>query len=220
MKALLKNLAVFLIGIIFSGLTAQGQDQTNKLEEPRVPLIQMVDVPLGEAIKNLAREAKLNIIIDPKITDASRIKTGNTNLEAPVNLRWEDLSAKQALARLLEERKLFLVRNPQIGVAKIGLTNAPPRTFNSELLDASGEIIPLIEMRDVPLKIALNALAEKSKLKLEFVGKPEGLSGEVFVNVRFEELIATQALAAICDQYDLQIGRVKKVRTWRIFLSE
>ena len=213
MKTLLNRSVLIIAATLVCGLVANGQDQPNKPAQPSVPVIQMQDVPISAAIDNLARQAGTNFTVDPKITEAGR---GNT----PVTLRWENMTAMDALARLLKERGLFIVENQQTRVLKITVTNSPSRVFEKELLDSSKDVIPLITMMDIPLDAALANLAKQAKIELKLEGKladpskPTG--GQVFVSVRFENLTAAQALAAICDQHDLQITQPDKAGVWRV----
>ena len=216
MKTHLRPLCLIAAATFICGPVANGQEQGNKPAQPSVPVIQMQDVPLSVAIDNLARQAGTNFIIDPRITDTGRGKT-------PVTLRWENMTAMNALARLLNERGLFIVKNPQTGVIKITVTNSPPRVFDKELLDSSKDVVPLIAMFDVPLDAALANLATQAKVELKLDGKLSDASkptgSQVSVSVRFENLTASQALAAICDVYDLQITR-SEAGVWRISRNE
>jgi hypothetical protein len=211
MKKLLKHLLSVIIAIFACGLVADGQEQTAKSTEAQIPLIQMANVPLSAAIENLALQAEINSTIDPKITD---------KVWTPVTLRWENVTASEALARLLKERGLFRVENPQTGVIKITTTNSPPRTFDKELFSSLKEVIPMIRMMDVPLNMAFKDLGTKANLKLELdtelsdPSKP--FKEQTSVSVKFRNLTAGQALAAICDQYDLQIAKSENAGVWRV----
>jgi len=213
MKTFLKNLFPVAPAIFVFCLVANGQSQRDTSTEPNVPVIKMENVPLSTAIENLGRQAGMNFTVDPKI-----LGDGRTN--SPVTVRWENMTAEDALARLLKERNLFIVKHPQTGVVKITGTNSPPRVFEKELLDSSKDVIPLIQMMDVPLDAALANLGTQAKLKLELdprlsdTSRP--FSERVFVSVRFEGLTAGQALAAICDQHNLQIAKSEEAGVWRV----
>jgi len=213
MKTFLKNLFPVAPAIFVFCLVANGQSQRDTSTEPNVPVIKMENVPLSIAIENLGRQAGMNFTVDPKI-----LGDGRTN--SPVTVRWENMTAEDALARLLKERNLFIVKHPQTGVVKITGTNSPPRVFEKELLDSSKDVIPLIQMMEVPLAAALANLGTQAKLKLELdprlsdTSRP--FSERVFVSVRFEGLTAGQALAAICDQHNLQIAKSEEAGVWRV----
>ena len=211
MKTFIRRLCLLVGATFICSMVANGQDQTSKLDEPRIPLIQMENVPLSAAIENLAVQAGIGLTIDPKVGAADR---------PPVSLRWENLTAEEAIARLLKERGLFMVKNPQTSVTKITTTNTPPRVFDKELIQSSKEAIPLIQMQDVPLEIALANLAKTAGLKLEIDAElsspPRPFNERISVSVRFKNLTAGQAVAAICDQYNLKIVRSETGEVWRV----
>jgi len=211
MKTILKHRLPVVAAMFVCGLIVNGQEQRAKPSEPQIPLVQLENVPLPVAIENLAILAEINSTMDPKLTDKAW---------TPVTLRWENVTASEALARLLNERGLFMVENPQTGVIKITTTNSPPRAFDKELFNSSKEVIPLIRMSDVPLNMAFTDLGTKASLKLELdpeLSNPSMPFRErISVSVRFRNLTASQALAAICDQYDLQIAKSSAPGIWRI----
>ena len=72
-----------------------------------VPLIKFQNVPLDVALENLIREAKLKVWLDPRIKD-------NSNPHKPIptmSLRWEDMTAKQAIIALCENYDLVIVKD-------------------------------------------------------------------------------------------------------------
>ena len=204
MKTHLRGLCLIATATFIGVPVANGQQQGNKLAQPSVPVIQMQDVPLSVAIENLARTADINFTVDSKVTEQS---------STPVTVRWENMTARGALDRLLKERGLFLVENPQTSVFKITVTNSSPRVFEKELLESSKDVIPLISLMDTPLKVALADLGTKAGLKLEV---DTAFKEQIFVSLRFSNLTAAQAVAAICDQYNLQLAKSEKADSWRI----
>jgi type II secretory pathway component GspD/PulD (secretin) len=93
-----------------------------------VPLIQMDDVRLTDAIHMLAREAELNIMVDPRITDGQVGPSGKPEPGRVVSLRWENVSAEQALEALLANYGLELVTDRRSNIARVTIRNpaAPP----------------------------------------------------------------------------------------------
>jgi len=75
-----------------------------------VPLIVIDEVPLTDAIRNLARQSNLNIQFDPRIT--------STN-QPNVSIRFENVSAQEALTAVLENYNLALVKDPKAKIARI-----------------------------------------------------------------------------------------------------
>lgn len=83
-----------------------------------IPLIVMDEVPLTDAIKNLARQAGLNYMLDPKLNFGAPGPNG-VNPQPMVSLRWENLTADQALAAVLANNNLVLVEDPRTKIARI-----------------------------------------------------------------------------------------------------
>jgi type II secretory pathway component GspD/PulD (secretin) len=97
--------------------TAAAQAATNNAAAPAapkadeiVPLIVIDDVPLTDAIRNLARQSSLNFQFDPRVT--------STN-QPNVSIRFENVTAQEALNAVLENYGLVLVRDPKSKIARI-----------------------------------------------------------------------------------------------------
>src|SRR5258705_123749 len=75
------------------------------VEDEVIPLIEMENIPLVDAIRQLARKAHLNIVIDPKVPVVFE--------RATVSIRWRDVTAKEALTALLDNYDLVLVETPR-----------------------------------------------------------------------------------------------------------
>jgi hypothetical protein len=71
-----------------------------------IPLIEMEKVPLTDAIRQLARQARLNILLDPRLSAAPFDRM-------TVSIRWENVTAQEALAALLDNYGLVLVESRQ-----------------------------------------------------------------------------------------------------------
>ena len=81
----------------------------------------MDEVPLIDAIKNLARQASLNYMLDPKITSSYGTPgaDGQVKSQPTVSLRWENLTADQALSAVLDNNNLTIVDDPKTHIARI-----------------------------------------------------------------------------------------------------
>jgi type II secretory pathway component GspD/PulD (secretin) len=93
-----------------------------------IPLIQFSDVPLTTAIENLARQAGINYMLDPKIAYGEPDQNGVVKTEPTLSIRWENISAENALLALLDNYGLQLIRTQNTGIARITLKDpsAPP----------------------------------------------------------------------------------------------
>ena len=83
-----------------------------------IPTIVMDEVPLTDAIKNLARQAGLNYILDPKVTFGPTGADGKV-VVPNISIRWENVTAEQALTTLLTTYSLQLVEDPKTRIARI-----------------------------------------------------------------------------------------------------
>ena len=93
-----------------------------------IPLIQFSDVPLTTAIENLARQAGINYMLDPKIAYGVPDQNGVVKAEPVLSIRWENISAENALLALLDNYGLQLIRTQNTGIARITIKDpsAPP----------------------------------------------------------------------------------------------
>lgn len=84
-----------------------------------IPLIVMDDVPLTDAIKNLARQAALNYMLDPRVAFGQIGPDGKPVPQPTVSIRWENVTAQQALYALLSNYNLQLAEDPKSKIARI-----------------------------------------------------------------------------------------------------
>jgi hypothetical protein len=81
--------------------------------EGLIPLIVMEEVPLIDAIKNLARPADITYVMDPSVA----FQEGQP--QPLISTRWENLTARQALLSVLSSYALDMVEDTRTGVARI-----------------------------------------------------------------------------------------------------
>ncbi len=93
-----------------------------------IPLIQFQDVPLTTAIENLARQAGINYLLDPKIGYGQPDQNGQIKAEPTLSIRWENITAEQALRALLDNYNLQLIMDKNTHIARITTKDpsAPP----------------------------------------------------------------------------------------------
>jgi type II secretory pathway component HofQ len=96
-----------------------------------IPLIVMDDVPLTDAIRNLARQAAINHMLDPKIAYGQVGQDGKVTPQPSVSIRWENISAEQALTALLNNYGLQIIEDPKSKIARVTVKDpaAPPPLF-------------------------------------------------------------------------------------------
>jgi type II secretory pathway component GspD/PulD (secretin) len=100
-------------------MVAPGEAPAEPELKAAIPLIVMDDVPLTDAIKNLARQASLNYLLDPKIAFGQPDASGRLVPQPSVSIRWENITAEQALLALLNNYGLQLVPDPKTKIARI-----------------------------------------------------------------------------------------------------
>jgi type IV pilus assembly protein PilQ len=111
---------------------ADGDQSTNAATAapapPTIPLIQFQDVPITTAIENLARQAGINYLLDPKIGYGQPDQNGQVKTEPTLSIRWENITAEHALVALLDNYGLQLVEDRRSGIARITTKDpsAPP----------------------------------------------------------------------------------------------
>jgi type II secretory pathway component GspD/PulD (secretin) len=93
-----------------------------------IPLIQFQDVPLTTAIENLARQAGINYLLDPKIGYGQPDQNGQVKAEPTLSIRWENVTAEQALRALLDNYGLQLIEDKNTHIVRITTKDpsAPP----------------------------------------------------------------------------------------------
>ena len=174
-------------------------------EEKALSRIQMVNVPLADAIRTLARESNLNYILDPHVP-GSDFGPGRLTPKLSVTASWTNVTAPAALSALLKEHGLTMVNNPATTVTRIAPANLSVKPVpTSQVGTNTSSIIPLLVMDSVSLTEAVTQLARSASLAVSLDPK---LSATAFdaqgtVSFRWERIMARQALAALLDNYDL-----------------
>ena len=69
----------------------------------------MENVPLSDALRQVARQARLNVILDPRLAESPYKKI-------TVSVRWENVTANEALIALLDNYGLVLVDSSRSAV--------------------------------------------------------------------------------------------------------
>jgi len=86
---------------------------------PIIPLIQFQDVPLSTAVDNLARQAGINYIMDPKVGYGQPDERGVVKAQPNISIRWENITAEQALNALIQTYGLQLVKDSKSGISRV-----------------------------------------------------------------------------------------------------
>jgi RNA polymerase sigma-70 factor (ECF subfamily) len=162
---LLPNLA---LGAWCALLTAQAQpaaptnppaSRAEPASEPAdeiLPLVQFEEAPLVDVIKTLARQAHLNIIIDPRIMPA-----GQTGKSRPVSIRLENTTAQKVLETVLNNNNLRLERDPTNKLSRVALKD--PATEGHEM-----ESMPPVVVNTLPVSGAKDVAPGPAEIKVTF----------------------------------------------------
>ena len=96
-----------------------------------IPQIKFSDVPITTAIENLARLANINFMLDPKIGYGQPDASGQIKPEPTLSIRWENITAENALLALLDNYNLQMIYDKHTGINRITMKDptAPPPLF-------------------------------------------------------------------------------------------
>ncbi|HEX7469370.1 MAG TPA: secretin N-terminal domain-containing protein, partial [Verrucomicrobiae bacterium] len=145
-----KIIVLMLVGLLAGSLavSAQTTDATVETATPApvadvgtpqagaiIPLIVMDEVPLNDAIKNLARQAGLNYMLDPRMNFGQPGTDGRPAAQPTVSIRWENITAEQALMSLLGNYGLQMVEDPKTKIARISVKDpAAPEPLSTKII--------------------------------------------------------------------------------------
>jgi hypothetical protein len=230
MKATLTNFqftASFAVALLLGVMTAANGQSTGSL-----PLIQLNRVPIITAIEVFARQSGLNFLIDPKLFPPKYDSKGNAIPEPMVTLNWTNISARDALLRLLKEHDLILVEDSFTTVALITSTNHIQRTEDASLLGSDANrmaqmangVTPMFHFAGMPLDQVLKTLIEEIQVEGVLDEKVSGyvnpadnhLVTPPDVSFRWENITPKQAIVALCENFDLVIVKDSAMGVIRI----
>jgi type II secretory pathway component GspD/PulD (secretin) len=100
-----------------------------------IPLIQFQDVPLTTAVDNLARQAGINYILDPKVGYGQPDERGQIKSQPNISIRWENLTAAQALSALITTYGLQIVDDPKTKISRVTIKDpAAPEPLQTRII--------------------------------------------------------------------------------------
>jgi hypothetical protein len=198
MKTIQFHLTAVLIISVFVCATTELKSQPTS--DAVIPLIKMEDVPITSAIENLARQTKLNYLLDPKL--------GYAIQEPIVTFGWTNVTAGQALSQLLKEQGLIMLTNAATPVVLITDTNYIVIPLDADLLgnDTHG-VVSQINFRNMPLDEAFKQLSKVAHFEIVIDFKiPAGVNMPT-VSLRWNKVTARQAIVVLCEAYNLVIAK-------------
>ena len=214
-------LALAVVGAFAATISAG--TATNEIDRV-IPVIRFEEVKWETVIDDLAQQAGMNYVFDPK-TGWTPIWEPDGKIQLNVTINWTNLTARQALTGLLAYYHLHLSDIVGTTVAKITLTNQVARSVDREWLrSGTNLVIPLVEFELVPLDAAIKQLAAHANLNVVLDLKPTDSSPTrgkpVFkvptLRLRWRNISARQAIAALCENYGLDLARETSTGSIRI----
>jgi type II secretory pathway component GspD/PulD (secretin) len=160
-----------------------------------VPLIDIRDTALTAVIEALARDAGINYIMDPRVVFGQPGPDGKPAAPPSITIRWENITAAQALMAVLNNYGLQLIDDPKTKIARITVRDpAAP---------------PLLITRIIQLKYASpsNIVAAVQTVLLDKRSKvvPDLRTSQLVISATEGELDAVEALIVRLDTATKQV---------------
>lgn len=174
-----------------------------------IPLIELRDVPITYALQNIAPEAGINYILDQETGYGEPDSLGERKQEPLVNFRRENVTAAYAFMEICTNYNLTVIHDLQTGVVLVRTRDHDVNFVKANLNDTATNIIPLVLFKEVPLSFGLKNLAKQAGIKCILspkidTGQPDS---EPKVNIRWENITAGKAFAAVCESCDLEVTK-------------
>lgn len=186
-----------------------------------VPRIELSNVPLIDAIKNLARQSGINYIVDPHLA-GSEFGPGRLVRSPAITVRWTNMTSQAALSMLLEAHQLVMVTNPATTITRIAPANLRVKPVEANQVGTnSSNTIPLLVVDSMPLTEAINRVAQAAGLtvSLDSEASAPAIDPQGTVTFCWERVSGRQALAALLDNYGLAMTEDAASATGRITLK-
>lgn len=208
---------IFAMGILFYAITDSKGQPTSDTVMP----VKIENTPLTSAISVLAKIAQLNYLLDPNLGYPFMNSGGKVTQEPIVTLGWTNLTASQALSKLLKEHGLVMVTNAATPVVLITHTNRIVIPLEADLLgNDTNVVVPPINLRNTPLDEAFKQLAKAAHFEIVIDFKiPAGVNMPT-VSFRWNKVTARQAIVALCEAYNLVIAKDSSTGAIAIKLAE
>lgn len=188
-----------------SGSNRPGNDSTNL-----IPLIQFEDVPITIALENLARQGHINYLVDLQLGYDQPDANGDIKIQPTFSCHLENITPFDGFIETCDRNDLVVVKDTRLHVLLVRARGHEVNFIPADIFSSDTNVIPLIKFVGMPLSRALQNLVKQGGIKC--ILSPRIDSGgwdspEPVVTIQWENLTAAQALAAVCENYDLVITK-------------
>jgi hypothetical protein len=168
----------------------------------------MENVPLFDAIGNLAEQLEINYIVDPRLC-----RHGWPATNPPITARWK-ISPQDALQKLLKEHDMKIVTNSITSVSTIlRAVDTPNRAPELSTVIPKKTVMPLMK-GDGNLDEVIAEWAGKTGMTiqinpdLEIQATPEPVKlHDYYIYFRWRDITPEQALAALLGNFRLRVEK-------------
>jgi hypothetical protein len=94
-------------------------DSATSLTNEIIPVVQFRDTPLNIAITDLIKQTRINVALDPKVSGEPSPPDYKLVPVPTLSVRWEKITARQAIVALCENYGLVIVKDSATGVIRI-----------------------------------------------------------------------------------------------------
>ena len=161
-------------------------------------IIPVIDIreptPLPTVIETLARQAGINYILDPKVALGQTGPDGRP-VQPNIQVRWENLTAEQALMALLNNYSLQLIDDPKTKIARITIRDpAAPPPLETKIIQ-----LKYASPSNIVVAIKTVLLDKRSQVV------PDVRTSQLVVSATETELEAVDAMVARLDSPNKQV---------------
>lgn len=173
--------------------------------ESAIPVVKFEGVDLITAIDNLARQADVNYLIDPRVGWKNPPDPDSKPVPR-ISITWTNLTPRQALKGLLAYYGMHTVDIGGTGISKITLTNLTSKPVDQQWLQrGTNPIIPLVQFSSVPLDTVLESLCRQAELTLILDRELRPPMSRRLVDARWTNITLRQAISALCENHNLKL---------------
>ena len=178
--------------------------------------IKFQDVPITVGLANLAQAAHMNYLLDPQISYGRAENGGQIQSEPTLSFDWNHVTPKQAFVAICENYGLAIFREPTSNILLVRAEGHSVTNFvDANLLGDDTNRIPLVEFRDIQPVELLKKLIQLAHINAALDSNVFGhfdpatkiFSSPSPTTVRWENITARQAIAALCENYDLVVTK-------------